>query len=323
MNISFSMNKTNKKTKPFKIKTVIFQRIGRVILWTLIIFLIFRGIGSLFNKNEAAEAEVLINEFISTADYKDEVEREAAAFAERFAREYFTYDRNDISDYEKRVKSFVPSYVSIDARNYGNGKTNVLNTNVYNVEWFKDNQLNVYVSAKIQYDQEIQEDEETVRQVIEDDVSIVVPIMEKEGQYAVEDLPAIITVPQKANINGEYYTGATVSDERSDQIESVLENFFKTYYSGNSGEISYYMHENQNINGLEGRYSLISLGSVRTFEAKAENEYFSIVNLSIEDAISKVHFNQNFNVSLVQKDGRYYIKDFDIRAVNINNKEEI
>lgn len=314
------------KKKRFKIETLIFQRIGRVILWTLIILLFLRAAVSLLRPSDIHAANNLINQYTAAEAYKSRVELEAKAFAERFAEEYFTH-KGVMGDYEQRLSKFLPSYITITGPGFsqGNVKTEVLRSSSYSIEWFSSNQVNVAVALKVRYTTETRDEEEVKRDSQESDVYLLVPVMEKEGKYVVEDLPAIIPAPPKADISASHYQGAALDSNTTREIRDVLENFFKTYYSGNPGEISYYMLENKAIRGIEKRYTLQRIEGVRAFTEGKENEIFTLVELSIQDEISKFTLKQNYQVTLVQRDGRYYIKDFDIRTVNLNRemKEEI
>ncbi len=301
--------------KPFKVKTVIFQKIGRVILWTLIIFLILRGIGTLFVNSETDEAQRLINEFVSDKGYRERVELEAAAFAEGFAMEYFTYERG--GDYEERLYKYSPSSLTLPSPGYG--KTKALAARSYGLEWYSDNQLDVKVAVKVLYELEVEEQMERKIQQVEDEVYIAVPVIEQEGRYMVEDYPAVLPAPPKADANRRFYSGDGVDTAVQNEIKEVLESFFKTYFSGSPGEISYYIHENQRVQGLENRYTLSRLDNVRVFFRELEGEYLALVELTIIDDISKLSHKQGYHVEMIKSNNRYYVKDFKTRTVNIQN----
>ena len=306
---------TKGKSKSFKIKTVMFQSIGRVILWTLIIFLFLRGVGTLFVSSETGEAQRLINQFIDEKGYKERVELEAASFAEGFAIEYFTYERG--GDYEERLLRYLPSSISLGSP--GHGKIRALNSRGYSVEWFSGNQLNVSVAVKVLYEIQLQENNETKTQSKEDEVYIVVPVMELEGKYIVEDHPSIVPAPTKAEVSTIFYSGAGPDSAVVNEIKEVLESFFKTYYSGSPGEISYYMHENKRVSGLEGRYQLNRLENVRVYDIGIQDEHLVIAELTITDSMSGILYKQGYHIQLIKVNNRYYIKDFSVRTVNINN----
>jgi len=301
--------------KPFKIKTVIFQKIGRVILWTLIIFLFLRGVGTLFVNSETGEAQRLINQFIEDKGYKERVELEATAFAEGFAMEYFTYERG--GDYEERLLKYLPSSISIG--NPGYGKIKALSARGYGLEWYSNTQINVSVAVRVLYDIQTQENNETRTQQREEEIFIMVPVMELEGKYIVEDHPGILPAPSKAEVSTAFFSGAGPDAATVNEVKEVLESFFKTYYSGTPGEISYYMYENKRIKGLEKRYSFNRLDSVRVFDTGTQEDYLVISELTISDSISGISYKQGYHIQLTKVNNRYYIKEFNVRTVNIKN----
>ncbi|WP_192930176.1 conjugal transfer protein [Alkaliphilus pronyensis] len=305
------------KNKPFKIKTTWLLKTARVILWTLIIFLVFRGIGTMFNSSEAGEAQRVVNTFVEERSYRDRVELEASAFAESFSLDYFTYERGD--DYQERLKDYMPSQMSV--QNPGHGSIKALSAISYGVEWYSENQLNVKVEVKVRYRITSNDEGDSITE-IEDNIFIAVPIMEKEGRYIVEDNPVITSRPQKADAGISFYTDSGVDSAVNNEISQVLESFFNTYYSGSAGEISYYIYDNSKIQGLNNRFKLKRLDSVRAFEGESSNEYFVIVELSIEDAISGLNYKQGYHLNLIKENQRYYVKNFNIRTVNLNIQKE-
>lgn len=321
MNIPFIGKKNS-----FKVETLIFQRIGRVILWALIILLFLRAATSLFHPSEMDAVNNAINQYITSTEYKNRVEPEARAFAERFAVEYFTH-KGVMGDYEKRLSKFFPSYINISGPGFSqnNITTEVLRATSYSVDWVSENQMNVAVALKVLYTTETKKEDEIKREVQESDVYLMVPVMEREGRYIVEDLPGVIPEPVKADISASYFQGIALDGNVTREVKEVLENFFRTYYSGNAGEISYYMLENKPVKGLEKRYTLQRIDNARSYDGLKENEIFTLVELSIQDEISKFVIKQSYQVTLVKSNGRYYIQDFAIRTVNLNRevKEEI
>ncbi len=311
------INILNFKKNPFKIKTLWFQRLGKGLLWLLVVFLILRGVGTLFNKDSAASAQVVVSDYVAKSSYEDRVKFEASSFAEGFGFEYMTTGESE--DYLNRLKAYIPAYLYEMAKSNGGVKTEALASKAYKTEWISDSQLNVYVRVKVKYSwSEKIEDQELIRTDI-DDVYIKVPVAEVDGSYIVEDYPAFIPGPNKAEIKFNFYSGTPVSSEGSREIKGVLENFFKTYYSGNSGEISYYMAEGKKIGGIEGRFKLQRIDEVSSYLLDEKgNEILSLVTLKVIDTKSNMEFEQRFNVALTNSENRLYIKDFDVRIGNLN-----
>lgn len=298
------------------------QKIGKGLLWTFVVFLILRGIGTLFTGDDGASAQEIIEKLGETESYKERVEYEASTFAEGFSYEYMTLTNKD-GDYLKRLKKYIPTYLYSLADGYNRDYiTKAQEAKAYKTDWIGDNQINVLVRVKVKYityEKAEGEENKLIEKERISDVYIKVPVAEVGGRYIIEDYPAFVPEPKKAEVKYDYYSGSPVESDEAEKLKEVLENFFKTYYTGNSGEISYYMLDNVKLEGTKGRFKFKSLDEARSYllDEKGEN-IFSLVILTIKDSMSGKEYKQRFNVSLTKKDNRIYIKDFDVRIGNLN-----
>ncbi len=300
--------------KIFKVKTVAFQRVGRVLLWTLLIFLLLRGIGSIFT-SKTGEGE-LIQAFMMEKDYQEKVEREATAFAEGFLMEYFTYERG--ADYEQRIRRYISSQMNLP--NHGNGKIKALNARATSIDWFSNNQINVAVDVRVQYEIKNGEEAEIIK-VMEDNIYALVPVMEHEGKYIIEDYPSMLPRPEKADISLNFVTATGLDSTVTEELTEVIESFFRTYCSGSPNEISYYMHKNEKLKGLENRYRFIRLEGIKAYEGNSKEEMLVLAEMLVEDSISQLQYKQGYHLIIVKED-RYYIKEFNVRTVNLTKGED-
>lgn len=306
------------KIQTNKIKTIYLQKSGKAILWTLIIFLLIRGIFTLFRVSGKETADALIQSYIQTTAYQQKVEYEASAFAEAFTYEYYTFDE-DREDYSIRIKKYIK--ISSQEDHFAKDQAKVLQAKPYKINWISQNQLDIDVFAKVEYTIKNQTDDDTQQvQKITDDLYIRIPIAEKEGKYIIEDYPMMIPAQDKAEIKYTQYYTTEVTKEEKDQIKTVIENFFKAYYTGNQGEIDYYITQNSDITkGLEGRVKFIKLNSLQVFKEENTPEYTAIVNLTLKDHDHEL--NQRFNLNLI-KDNRYYIQEINTRTTNIKGGQD-
>lgn len=296
-----------------KIKTTYLRRAGKALLWTLIIFLIIRGIFTLFRVSDKETADALIQNYIHTTAYQKKVEYEATAFAEAFTYEYYTFNEYR-EDYKKRMKKYIKNNPQEGL--FAKDIAKVIQAKAYQVNWISENQLDIDVHAKVEYTIMAQAENSTLQsQKVIDDIYIRIPIAEKESQYIIEDYPMMIPAQEKAEIKySQYYTNE-VSKEEKNKIKNVIENFFKAYYTGNKGEIDYYITQNSKITkGLEGRVEFIKLNSLQVFKEENTPVYTAIVNITLKDHDHQL--NQHFNLNLI-KDNRYYIQKINTRTINI------
>lgn len=314
----------NFKKPDFKIKTTTMQRVGKIILWVLVVFLLLRGIGSIFREDTAAQAEKMISAFKTDQQKREELNFRASSFAQNFVMDYLTYDSLNSEDYITRLKSYVPSYMDSLGTSLS-GKSKALYASAVNIEWISEDQANVDVLANVRYKvQETGANGENIETETEKDTCIRVPIAIKNNSFAVEDYPVFIAKPAKASINFNVLSGTQIDNSQTGEIGLMLENFFRVYYQGNSGEISYYLLDsNKSISGLNGRYKFDRIDSTRVLINKKEkNGYLALVELSVYD-INNQAIKQRFNLDLIKKDGRYYIKNLDTRTVNLDKIKDL
>lgn len=323
----------NSKSSISKIKTNRLSKIGRAVFWTFFIFLILRGIGSLFPTDETISAQDIIADYKESRIYKDRVEFEATSFAESFTSEFMTYESEDMNDYRNRLSSFLPAYLSdLGVRFQDNTKAQVIESNAYDIEWVSDNQLNIKVWLKVNY--ELQEkiekedgsfDINTITKL--NTINLKVPVAEKEGLYVIEDYPAFISNIDKAETEYKWHSGYTADKKKTEEIKTILNSFFKVYYSGSSEEISYYIEGSMRIKGLEDRIKYIELGNVSVYEDEdkdSQNErYIAIAEVYVLDSESNMEVRQKYHIRLVYNDNRYYISDFDIRTGNLEELQNM
>lgn len=318
----------SKKVKMFKIKTTTFQKVGRIIFWTFFVFLVLRGIGSLFTPDETGKAEASIRNFEKSIGDKQRLESGGKSYAEAFAYEYMTYDPNDTDDYRQRLMRFLPAYM--DEFGYtGNTytSTQVLSSSTYDVEWISENQMNVSVWLNVEYKSEnssgeVSEDTlNNEKKVKYKATGLKVPVAYVNGRYAIEDYPVFVALPEKANINLKSFTGYNAEVEETKEITEVLNSFFKTYYSGSPGEISYYMQDSKEVKGLENSFLYNRMGNAEVFvenKDSTDKKYIALVEVYITDPNSQKEIKQKYYINLTYDGQRYYIRDLNVRTVNLN-----
>lgn len=312
-----------KNNKVFKLKTTAFQKVGRIIFWTFFIFLLLRGIGTLFNTDETSKAEDVVKGFEQTISKRSKIEYEASAYAESFAYEFMTYDPYDLSGYRERLSSYLPAYLGdIGPNTDTNTKTAVLSTKAYEFEWISESQINVKVWLKVRYDTNENIEDKAQISTKYKAIGLKVPVAFIDEKYAVEDYPAFISVPDKADINHDIYTAYTAEKREADEIKEVLNSFFKVYYSGSSGEISYYMENSKSIKGLESTFMYNRLGTISVFADNTKDSqmetYTALAEIYITDPDSDLEMKQKYNIRLINDGKRYYISNFDVRTGNLD-----
>lgn len=305
-----------------KLKSSTPQKVGRIILWVLIGFLLLRGIGSILRRNSVDDINNKVNELVSNSTRRSAIAEGAGAYAEGFAKEYMTYKAGNGEEYRIRLSKYLPSYLNgLSANIVTESNVQALGAEVLSKDFYSDNQINVDVKVNVKYTKPAQnangsgaQNEEIIRNVF-----LRVPVIEKDGMFVIEDMPSFIAQPNNASVEFDAYSGTAADQETTQSIQEMLQSFIKTYYEGNEGEISYYMSDSNNkVKGLNGLFKFISIDQVNVYTIKS-NEYVSLVNFVVQDPISKQDLKQRIHVEIVKKDNKYYIKRFNVRTGNLKN----
>lgn len=308
------------KDKVLKLKSTVPQKIGKILLWTLVVFLLFRGIGSIFKQDETVTAQTLIDSYEKDSEAKKTIEFQGKAFAESFCLEYLTLNGRDTEGYLKSLKDYMQKGIEMDMNILADVKTEAFSADGYKLTWTSDSTFTVDVRARVKYfnvessssDQSTVQKTELMKDYQIKNVCLRIPVLEKDGHFQITGYPVFIPSEDKANVETKPYSGKEASEGTKEVISSVMESFFKIYYTGNSGEISYYMLDSTKpLKGLEGRYEFVSLDEITVYQ-NTEKSYYVIVKLSIKDSTNGVTVPQQYKIDLVRKEDKYYIDKMNV-----------
>lgn len=313
--------------KKKKINKQSWMKIFRIFIYGLLCLILLRGTMSFFRNDRVAAQKIFKQVEIKLNEKQEPIESETAkACAESFAKEYLTYSNESINnnDYIKRIKPYIANHL----RNILSKATNdikpctVKNVYTWKVEKISKNQGNIIVKVDVVYEDQVMQ-EEMIETIFMDDVIFLnVPIAYVKGKYVVDDYPAISPKPKKAEIKYGLVKLEDTSNEINEEVSFMLDNFFKTYCTGNAGELSYYVFDGSKIHGYEGRFEYICSEDLRTYELDDENSVLAIVSIKVKDLLSNMEFLQKYHLELIKKEGRWYIKDFDLRGGNLHKYEK-
>lgn len=295
----------------------------KIIFWSFMAFILIRGIVAF-----AYPPKPIINEikYVQARSETDTVK----AFAEQFVREYLTYSQKDQSEYKRRIENYTANQITV---NNIIGWSKVLEANVWSHRKIDESNAVVVIYAKLQQGKEIGldtggEPEQSmqgssalneVQSKVEyiNEVYVKVPVkIRDDNSCVVTDYPIFEAhfEPWIDYYSDDYEKLKNPSDTITDEISTLLDNFFKIYDDGTKDQISYYMLDSQKIKGFEGQYTF---DRVETFEAYRLNESDTklLVNakISTKDQLG-TNFTQKFRFIMVKqkadKELRWYIERF-------------
>lgn len=297
----------NRKTKELNKGSI--QRVIRIIFWTLLFFLILKSVVRDLGPKETFEIPEIKLEY-----------QMPASVAESFVKEYLTYNvsktLDEKKDYEKRVYTYLADYVKLPTMMGLKADSKVENTFVYDIKKLKNKQYDVIVKADTVYT--FSEGQKKKRSIY-----LKVPVAEKEGKFVVEDTPIIVPKIEKASINYKRYSeGDELDITKVNEVKEIMANFFKTYFMGKPSEIAYYMADGKPREGFNKSFEFLDIMDFRVHYLENLDSYKAIGEIKIKDVISNKEFLQNYNIDLINKDGRWYIKSLNLRGGNIHEEYE-
>ncbi|WP_026895924.1 conjugal transfer protein [Clostridiisalibacter paucivorans] len=299
-----------KKSKSIELKKDNIQRVLRIVFWILLIFLVAKSV---------AKDVITKPQEIQIPEIKLE-QQAPAAVASSFVKEYLTYDiqqsMDEYNDYKERVHRFGAEYINLSNLASVKASSKAENVFVFDIEKLKGNQYNVTVKGDVTY-------KFLDGKVKTSSIYLKVPVTESDGSFIVEDTPVMIPEPTKPDIDYiKFDQGEELYISETEKVKEIMKNFFKTYCSGKSTEIAYYMDDGLPQRGFEGRFVFLDIKEFNVFDLKQNSGFKAIVNVKLKDSVSNKEFHQNYNIDLVKKEERWYIKNLKIRGGNIYEKYE-
>lgn len=299
-------------------------RIGRFLIWAMMAFIFFRGVITCIQPDPRTEVNQAIQHFKSELDSFQSLDSELLAFAENFAVRYFTYHSGGEAEYSDGLKAFAAPQVSNIGFDIPNGAAcRVLYANAYRKEQQSEDQYDIWVMLELEYTTERRLDEGGYTSQTSTEQTIIrVPVMEQNGRYIVEDLPAF------ANDNSviKKYTpesfkgGSECSDSVRQSVKKALTNFFIAYCRDEQSVINYYLSpkaDQSDFIGLNGRVQFNKIESLSVYPVPNENNRFiALVTLNLRDK-NGMTFPQSYHIELLYRDDQFYIETMDLRTQNI------
>lgn len=323
MKLKKEKKEKKKKEKPVKadvdvgevkvkaLKTDTAMKVGRIILWAVILFLLARGIISILQPRSDVLVQGMITEFQEDAEQWEKVQIEAAAFAEGFATEYYTCLGSYDKEYMKRLKPYVAKNSDIKAPIGSSYATSVVSAKTQRIGYLDSDNYDVDVHLKVKY---TPLNESIVAKTKE--IYIRVPVStDGKGNYAVTSIPMYIPVEVAGTISSVgTYTGNTVENKVKSSIKETLSSFFPVYFSGSANEISYFVTEDSDIKRTAaGMVEFGSLNSAVIVQDPETGEYLVDAELIVKD--DGTDMRQRLFLRMTYEKKHYYVKEINTRPI--------
>lgn len=323
MKLKKEKKEKKKKEKPIKadvdvgevkvkrLKTDTVMKVGRIILWTVILFLLVRGLISILQPRSEVIVQGMINEFQEDVDRREKIQIEAAAFAEGFATEYYTCLGSYDKEYAKRIKPYVAKNSDIKAPIGSSYSTSVLCAKTQRIGYLDDLNYDIDVHLKVKY---TPLNESVVAKTKE--IYVRVPVStDGKGNYAVTSIPMYIPVEVAGSISSAgTYSGNTVENKVKSSIKETLSSFFPVYFSGSANEISYFVTADSDIKRTAaGMVEFGSLNSAVIVQDPETGDYLVDAELIVKDDGTDMKQRMFLRMSYEKK--HYYVKEINTRPM--------
>lgn len=253
----------------------------------------------------------------------------AATYANKFLKEYFTWDSKDSQERKDRLAPYLMLDVDQQAGLFIEGETK--NSKFYSSELWKiegtgDNtSLITYKTYHtLNYTEEKKVKVKDKEKIVKNEVTkgpfekwVQIPVITDGINFKINGLPIITSKPAEAVFQEEEEKKEKLKDASAivrEEVKVFLPTFFKQYTTG----------EQEQLNYLTEDYFLRPLGGVITFKELQEvsvkesgKEFIVNANALFTDTNTKATLLQEFEMVLVQKDGRWLVKNMnDIKGGN-------
>lgn len=213
----------------------------------------------------------------------------AEGFAVRFVTDYLTYDNTDQASYQRRVSPYVAQGIDPHQLWNGSGKQSIVQATAIDDRDAGGGVRTVTVSA------------------LTDSGSwlyVGVPVLDRNGAYAVIGNPAMMPAPARATWNGG--SGVGQSDvQLSDSLQSPLSAFFVAYAKGDNASLSFETTPGSGIGGLGGSVTLGSMQSLTVYQGRPDHRAArAIVQWKTP---SGAQYTQAYSLQLQQRDGKWLV----------------
>ncbi len=293
-----------KEVKIGKIKSLIPKKALKITLWILLGIIMLRGIISMIRPDKSDELYEKLKDEIRLSQSQINTQEEANSFAEGFVREFLDFKQSKGEEYRIRISKYISEQAMSFANTSINSDLSVVDVNAIKNTIVSENKFDIDVRAKVLYTTGVSKD-----------VYLRVPVTANNHEYVVENLPLFIPEPSAAKVDLGTINNTLAENDVANDVKDTLDKFLRVYAEGQAGEITYYLTDSNNdLGSLDGVLKFKGISEVNVFSTEESNKYIAIASFTLEDKENKQEIKQKARLSVVYKDGKYYIESFNTRS---------
>ena len=259
------------------------KRLGRAVLWLLVLVLLLRGLASVMEPRRPATVAAAPKP--AAAVWVDDGVR---AFAADFARAYLTFDPKDAEASATAIRAFVtPELATSVVPEYGEdaARRAVGSVSVARVTVLDSSHALVTVAAAATGGTRY----------------VAVPVArDSRGGLVVSDLPSLAAPPARGSVTPALTESLPVSERAP--IEDVVSRFLRAYLAGDAGGLSFYVPAGVRIGALGQRHELVDVTSL-VLTAPAQGRARAVLaTVRAKDAATGASYGLRYRLRLVRED---------------------
>jgi hypothetical protein len=264
------------------------RRLGRALLWLLVVVLLLRGLASVF---EPREATSVVQPPRPAPTWPDD---DARAFAADFARAYLSYSPKHADASARTVQAFASAELASSiAPVYGE---RTLRQTVGSVMVARTARLDAHRALV------------TVAASVESAPGtryLTVPVARDDaGGLVVSDLPSFAAAPARASLEPSATEPLAVSERAA--ITPVVSRFLRAYLAGDASGLEYLVPAGVRIDAPTHRQQLLDVGELVLAGPASGRERLVLAAVRARDAASGGVFSLRYRLRLVRRD-RWYV----------------
>jgi hypothetical protein len=261
--------------------SALLARLGRMVLWLLVLVLLIRGAADVLARREPAPAVRAVP--AARVAWPDD---EARAFAVDFARAYLSYSPRAPERSAAAVRAFVTPDVG----------DSVL------PEFGRRAASRAVVAATVARTAVLDGRHALVTVAVDGGRYLTVPVArDGAGGLVVYDLPSFAAPPTRAEVAPE--AGDPLSGPDEDEIGDVLERFFRAFLAGDARELAYFVPTGVRMGALGRRHELVGPVSVMQAAGPATGRVRDVLaTVRARDVTSGAVYALRYRLRLVRGD---------------------
>lgn len=256
----------------------------------------------------------------------------AVEFSKEFAEKYLTYKSEQ--DREERTATLSPYFIKemedgsgIELPNDKEVESSVKSVDLKGIE--ESGKDRSYITLKVNVKQTEYKTEQKEKEVkdgkkkkkVKKDVKVpkhsetskylTVPVIYKNGSYAVYEYPQFTKVNEKDAVSYKADDSNLVpaTGQKTD-VKKFLNTFFEVYANESKDKIAYMLDNKVNVNTMEGNLKFVEIGDINIFNEKDDsNNLVAVTDVKFKDDLGTV-YTSRYHIELTKKDDKYIVTQF-------------